>query len=114
MIIIVILVLMFLAGKYTPDKSTPLTASNPNHETVVNSPWNGSVWQVEHYLKKRLKDPDSFQAVEWGVVVPVPGGTYQVRCVYRAKNSFGGYVVEQVLADLDRDGNVTKMVPFKG
>lgn len=82
-------------------------------ETVVNSEWDGSVWQAERYIKSRLKDPKSFEAIEWGQVALVPGGTYQVRCLYRAKNSFGGYVVEQLLVDLDRDGNVTGAVEMK-
>lgn len=101
-----------MSGQCGTDNNTttaPLAPSKKT-ETVMNSAWDGSVWQVEHYLKRRLKDPDSFEAMEWGKVILVPGGTYQARCLYRAKNSFGGYVVEQVLVDLDRDGNVTNMV----
>lgn len=112
---LVIIGLMIMAGRCAPDKSAPVAQkSNPTRETVVNSAWDGSVWQAEHYIKRGLKDPDSFEAIEWGKVVLVPGGTYKVRCLYRAKNSLGGYVVEQVLIDLDREGNVTGMVQFDG
>ncbi len=59
---------------------------------VKNSPWDGSVYEVEQYLKSRvLKDPDSFQAIEWSRVVK-GCGDYAVRLKYRARNSFGGYV----------------------
>lgn len=93
-----------------PSQKTASTSPSKKLETVMNSAWDGSVWQAEDYIKRRLKDPESFEAIEWGQVVLVPGGTYQVRCLYRAKNSFGGFAIEQVLLELDRDGNVTNMV----
>jgi len=93
--------------------SAAQVAQKQPSEAVVNSPWDGSVWQVERYLKKRLKDPESFEAVEWSQVAKTSSGAYKVRCVYRAKNSFGGYVVEQILVDLDRDGNVTNAVQLR-
>lgn len=111
---LVIVGLMVMVGRCAPDNSTPTArTSNPTRETVVNSAWDGSVWQAERYIKSRLKDPESFEAIEWGKVVLVPGGTYQVRCLYRAKNSFGGYVMEQLLLELDRDGNVTSAVEMR-
>lgn len=81
-------------------------------ETVYNSPFDRSVSQVVNYIKPRLKDPGSFEAIEWGDVIKGPNGAYQVSCLYRAKNSFGAYVVEDVLIQLDRYGHVTKSVKF--
>lgn len=43
-------------------------SSNQNNEIVRNSPYDGSVSQVEDYLEKTLKDPDSYQSIEWSEV----------------------------------------------
>ena len=40
------------------------SSSSNNHEKVYNSSWDGSVRQVEKYLKRTLKDPDSYQSIE--------------------------------------------------
>ena len=78
---------------------------------VKNSPWDGSVWAVEEYMKGRvLKDPDSFKAVQWGPVVR-GCGEYAVRLTYRARNSFGGYVVETRDFLLNADGVVVGSAP---
>jgi len=87
-------------------------ALTPWIDVVYNSPIDKSVSQVEKYIKNRLKDPDSFEVIEWGDVVKGPDGACQVTCLYRAKNSFGAYVVEDVLIQLDKHGNVTKSVKF--
>ena len=60
---------------------------------VENSAWDGSVSQVKTYLKENLKDPKSIEYIEWSKVFS-EGKYYLVRCKYRAKNSFGGYVLE--------------------
>ncbi len=73
---------------------------------VYNSAWDASVRQVKSYLSKNLKDPDSVQYIEWSKVIELTDGGFAVRCKYRAKNSFGGYVVEEYVYYLDRDGNV--------
>lgn len=83
-------------------------SSNTNEakEVVYNSSWDGSVKQVKDYLKKNLKDPDSYESIEWSDVVKQSDGTFRVRHKYRAKNSFGGYVIENQLFVLDNNGNV--------
>lgn len=72
---------------------------------VENSPYDGSVWQVEEVLKANLKDRSSYESISWGEVHRVSGG-YSVTHTYRAKNSFGGYTVSTVIASLDTLGNV--------
>ena len=81
---------------------------------VQNNPWNGgAVHAVEQYLKRDyLKDPDSFQAVEWGTVLK-GCGNYVVSLKFRARNSFGGYVVETRIFTLDADGKVTGSAPYR-
>ena len=81
--------------------------------TVVrSSSYDGSVRQVKTYLKRNLKDPDSFEAIEWSPLNKQSNGGYSVRCKYRAKNSFGGYVVENQVFYLDSKGNVTHYLNY--
>ncbi|WP_416243452.1 hypothetical protein ACLSSQ_00320 [Azospira sp. APE16] len=77
--------------------------------SVHNSQWDGSVYQVEAYLKSNLRDPDSYQGIAWGKVTPKDGG-YSVYHRYRAKNGFGGYVVHEDMFFIDQQGNVRKAV----
>ena len=73
--------------------------------TVKNNKWNGGVKQVEDYLERTLRDPDSYESIEWSEVKQKDDG-YYVRHKYRAKNGFGGYVVANQLFHLDFSGNV--------
>ena len=73
--------------------------------TVKNNKWNGGVKQVEDYLERTLRDPDSYESIEWSEVKQKDDG-YYVRHKYRAKNGFGGMVVTNQLFHLDFSGNV--------
>lgn len=103
--LVVIVLLVAVYGKFE-------TESDVSPQAVVsNSAMDASVWQVKRYLKKHyLKDPRSYKSIEWSQVNPketegkVVG--YWVRHKFRAKNSFGGYVVENKVFHLDREGNV--------
>lgn len=72
---------------------------------VKNNKWNGGVKQVEDYLERTLRDPDSYESIEWSEVKEKADG-YYVRHKYRAKNGFGGYVVANQLFHLDFSGKV--------
>lgn len=62
--------------------------------TVHNSAWDGSVSQVEDFLDDFLRDPDSRQDIDWYKVVSTDDNQHwMVRYKFRAKNGFGGYVV---------------------
>ncbi len=76
---------------------------------VQNSPWDASVYQVENYLKRGyLKDPRSYESIDWGNVIK-NGNGYIVRHKYRAKNSFGGYVINNQIFYLNSNGEVYKV-----
>lgn len=75
---------------------------------VENSSWDGSVRQVKDYLKRNLKDPKSYESIEWSNVIENNDG-YMVRHKYRAKNSFGGYTIEDKTFYMDFNGNITKI-----
>jgi hypothetical protein len=81
-----------------------ITAPGPT-ETVFNSAYDGSVIQVERYLKRTLKDPESFKALKWSPVEKDADG-FVVRVRYRARNSFGAMVIEEGVFLLDRQGRV--------
>lgn len=78
---------------------------------VKNSSWDGSVSQVVRYLKNNLKDPSSYESIEWGNVTETDNG-YVVRHKYRAKNSFGGYVIEHQIFHIDWQGNITDVSSY--
>lgn len=86
------------SSTYTPSTITPKAE-------VKNNKWNGGVKQVEDYLERTLRDPDSYESIEWSEVKQKDDG-YYVRHKYRAKNGFGGYVVANQLFHLDFSGNV--------
>lgn len=79
--------------------------ANGERSIVFNNPWNGSVWQVERYLKRHLHDTTSFEALEWGQVVESAKG-YQVRCKFRSKNVLGIYATQSKLFLLNKSGEV--------
>lgn len=86
---------------YTPSTITPKVE-------VKNNKWNGGVKQVEDYLERTLRDPDSYESIEWSEVKQKDDG-YYVRHKYRAKNGFGGSVVTNQLFHLDFSGNVVEV-----
>lgn len=87
--------------------STDSSESSSGGDAVYNSVIDASVWQVKKFLKEELlKDPGSYEGIEWSQVNENSDGTYWVRHKFRAKNSFGGYVVYNMIFYLDSDGNV--------
>ena len=85
-------------------------------EVVYNSGWDASVRQVKDYLKTNLLDPNSYESINWGYVDKVnkENYTYVVRHKYRAKNSFGGYVIENKVFFLSNSGRIIYALDFKG
>lgn len=80
---------------------------------IENSVWDNSVWQVEKYLKKHLKDPKSYEGIEWSKVTKNDSGQFMVRHKYRAKNSLGGYVVSNQVFMMDSNGNVIEVIDYE-
>ena len=80
--------------------------SRYNEDPVKNNGLDASVYQVEQYLKNNLRDPDSYEPMEWSAVQKTEDG-YSVRHKYRARNGFGGMNIENQIFYLDEDGNVT-------
>ncbi len=117
--IIVIFFALFLFGVF----SSPSTSSSDStrrrksstsssREVVENSGWDGSVLQVKSWLKSNLKDPGSLEFVEWSAVQKTSDGGFMVRVKYRAKNSFGGYVVENKIFYLNSNGSIKSEIDY--
>lgn len=116
LLVFLILALGSSDGKTTPEQKQKLdanrtqTAKDRENYTppppVRNSSWDGSVYQVKNFLEKSLKDPDSVQYIEWSEVIELYDGGYAVRCKYRAKNSFGGYVINEQIFYMNSEGDV--------
>ena len=94
-------VIFFLAGI--------LLCSDPgtsNDSATTNRYRSAVIVGVKSYLRETLKDPSSYQEMEWSQIGENPNGQLYVRHKYRAKNGLGGYVVEEKIFYLDKEGNV--------
>lgn len=58
------------------------------------SGWNGSSRELVRRVKSSLRDPGSFEHVETRRTQANGAGQIVVKMVYRARNGFGGMVVE--------------------
>ncbi len=68
---------------------------------------------VDSYLRGALKDPYSLQIIDCSPVM-TNGVLYKARCKYRAKNSFGGYVVSNQVFHMYVSGEVEKVTDYTG
>ncbi len=62
--------------------------------TPEQSSWDNSVSVVKRYLRDVAKDPSSLKFESWSKVYFNENDGYVVKCVFRGKNSFGGYTRE--------------------
>lgn len=74
---------------------------------------------VKAFLKSNLKDPGSYQPIEWSPVVTVTktswvniGYKNAIRHKYRARNSFGGYEIENQIFFIDAGYNVVDVMNY--
>ena len=87
--------------------SSSRSASTPSGDVLLqNSSWDGSVYHVKENLKKGLKDPDSYESIEWSKVQKLDNETFSVRHKFRAKNSFGGFTIENHIYTYDSSGSI--------
>ncbi|MFW5804430.1 MAG: hypothetical protein ACOCWG_04265 [bacterium] len=90
--------------RYKPSNSgvkPSYTRSKPS-----NSGWDGGVRQVKTWLNDNLKDPGSTEYIEWSDVMKWENQDgYAVRCKFRSKNGFGGYVIDDWMFFMRYDGN---------
>lgn len=70
---------------------------------LYNSTWDGSVHEVEQWIKRNANNPKSVKFVGWSKVLRHCNG-YSVQVRYRATNGFGALVAESRVFRMDRDG----------
>lgn len=100
---IVVIVIGVILGLCMMDISDS-TVKHPQN-TPTKAPGNIVVYLKLHYLK----DPDSYEGIDWGPSGKYDDTTYYMWHKYRAKNSFGGYVIEEKMFLLDSEGDVVGM-----
>jgi hypothetical protein len=100
----VFVTLFFFVGLYAcwPSKDEPKTTREKFEEAF--SPVNGRHLKLTESVQMNLKDPSSFEHIQ--TVFYNNTNYYIVRMQYRAKNSFGGYIVNTATAKVDTLGNL--------
>ncbi|WP_338814057.1 hypothetical protein V9L05_01285 [Bernardetia sp. Wsw4-3y2] len=74
------------------------------------SPYDGSHINFEYDLKGLLKDSDSYEHIETKIVEFSEDMQFMtIITKYKARNSFGGMVVEYKKAKIDLDGNTVEV-----
>ncbi len=86
--------------------------SNDNSGTRMTNQDAAVMAAVRTYLKTTLKDPKSYEEIDWSPSGINNEGLYYIRHKYRAKNSFGGYVVEQYVFFVDKNYNCVRQTPY--
>jgi len=77
---------------------------------VLGGGWEGreeidAVYAATAAIKERLIDPESYDVIRENAA-KTKDGNYYVKIKYRAKNSFGGYVVNEQVVIVTADGIV--------
>ena len=88
----------------------PKTAEQIRADKVHSafSGWDGAHRSLQRLVKKNLNDPDSYSHIE--TLYSDKGDHVYIEMKYRAKNGFGGYVVETIKAKATVSGVVTEIV----
>lgn len=91
---------MFEVRQNPAPSPEPIVKNVPSKPKIGEKPrkssWDGSYFEVQNYLEGILHDPDSLELLPCGDPVETEIG-WLVRCPYRAKNAFGGKVLEESL-----------------
>ena len=97
-LILLFIVAAIVIGAYD-QASAPPPAPLTRKQQVESqfSSWNGAHRNLEQRVKAGLKDPDSYEHIETRYTDK--GDYISVYMKYRAKNGFGGYVVETAVAN---------------
>jgi len=88
---------LFAGDSDTKTVSKSTTTVEPKFKCL--SAWDGSYSNLKRYTKKILKDPKSFEH-DSTVITPIVNGEQTVFMTYRARNGFGGMVVERIGAKI--------------
>ncbi len=92
-------------GTGSSEPSKPKTAAEIRQDKIERqfSAWDGSHRELERWVEANLKDPDSYEHIE--TKYGDQGEYITVQMKFRAKNSFGGYVVNTAIGKYSLNGN---------
>lgn len=112
-----ILLILFFVGQLTgivkfgksDNVSIEEPNKDPNEEKIKKqfSVWDGSHYNLVKYVKERLNDDNSFRHVN--TTAKILGDNVLVKMEYRAANTFGAIVLQNISATYDADGNLIKI-----
>ena len=112
---IFVVVIMGIAGiawvLYAGQSAAPPLPST-TMPVVFNAQYDGSVWQIDDWLKKHAKEPASLKVLHWGKVESLDDG-FLVHVKFEAKNAAGTEVVSDKVFKLDGSGDILGMVDYK-
>jgi hypothetical protein len=87
-----------------------LSPAQKHQEDVAKqfSPWNGSNYSLENYIKTTMKNPDSYEHVSTKYV---DKGTYLIiTTAFRGANSFGAMVTNSITAKVSLNGTILYII----
>lgn len=89
------------------------TSSKSDRSPSIFSAWDGSCRPLVEYVKDKVRDPDSFEHINTEYIesreYPV---SYLVTMRFKSKNSFGGYKVGYITAEVTSGGRITSVVNY--
>lgn len=107
--IIAILGIIWIVGDtYSKNQLTPEEKAHVAQKKKKGE----AIQQVERYLKEHLKDPKSYEGIDWYTLKNEGQSSLTIIHKYRAKNSFGGYVVECKAFILDDYNNIIDVYDY--
>ena len=74
---------------------------------------DGSHFEVKKYVKKQMRDPESFEHIETRVVPVNDKGQHTLTMKYRARNGFGGMTVGSALAAFNNSDCAATVLSIK-
>lgn len=97
---------LFLYNCNTSINSRSRTSASAESRTYkpYQSQWDGSVNAVERWVKKNARDPKSVEFVTWSTLREVKYNEWEITCKWRARNAYGGMVINEGKFKLDDKG----------
>lgn len=83
--------------------------SSPATPPSCFSAWDGAHRTLQDRVKAQLKDPDSYEHIETRYT-GTEESPVRITTSFRARNSFGGYVVNRAVAEGGADCSVSNVV----
>jgi hypothetical protein len=122
---IAVIIVFVIVGNLRPDiDNTPQAIERRKEKAAMSrilhkypylpmqSAYDGSVRAVRAYLENTLNDPESYTPAEWGQLTNYEGKFY-VSHSFRAKNKFGGMVLQDWTFTIDSAGAIVQIVDSK-